>query len=60
VPEWTDEYERMLDDCMKRESKLTNWERDFTDSLDHRLAKGKTPTPKQCAVLDRIWERVTA
>jgi hypothetical protein len=32
----------------------------FVDSLEHRMAKDKTPTPKQCEVLDRIWERVTA
>ena len=60
MAEWTDEYEQMLQDCIKRDAKLTDWERDFVESLDHRLAKGKTPTPKQCAVLDRIWDRVTA
>lgn len=60
MAEWTDEYERMLEDCQHREAKLTDWERDFVDSLDRRLAHGKTPTPKQCEVLDRIWERVTA
>lgn len=60
MPQWTDEYEQMLADCLKRESKLTDWERQFADSLEHRIAHGKAPTPKQCEVLDGIWERVTA
>jgi hypothetical protein len=57
---WTDEHTTMLDDCIKRESKLTEWEHGFVDSLDHRLGKGLTPTDKQAGVLERIWERVTA
>jgi len=60
VSEWTDEYAQMLDDCIKRESKLTEWERGFVDSLDKRIGSGKAPTPKQCATLDEIWDRVTA
>lgn len=57
---WTDEYERMLKDCQKREERLTDWERNFIDSLEHRMLHGGVPTPKQCEVIDRIWERVTA
>lgn len=57
---WTDEYEQMLADCVKRESKLSDWERGFVDSLQHQIDHGRTPTPKQCATLDEIWERVTA
>lgn len=57
---WIDEYERMLRDCEKRESRLTAWEREFIDSLQHRLAHGGSLTPKQCETLDKIWERVTS
>jgi hypothetical protein len=60
MTDWTDEYAQMLTDCMKRESKLTEWERGFVDSLDKWIGDGKKPTPKQCATLDEIWERVTA
>jgi hypothetical protein len=56
---WTEEYGQMLADCEKRESKLSDWERTFVDSLGQQLARGRTPTPKQTATLDAIWERVT-
>lgn len=57
---WTDEYERMLRDCEARESKLSNWERQFVDSLQQRIARGGSLTPRQCETLDKIWERMTA
>ncbi len=57
---WTDEYDRMLQDCVKRESRLTEWERTFCDSLSHQLGRGRIPTAKQIETLDAIWERATA
>ena len=57
---WSDEYTQMLADCEKRESKLSDWERTFIDSLGQQIARGRTPTPKQTATLDAIWGRVTA
>ena len=56
---WSDEYSQMLADCEKRESKLSEWEASFIDSLQKYIADGRTPTAKQIACLDRIWERVT-
>lgn len=56
---WSDEYQRMLDDCEKREERLSDWERGFIDSLGKQIADGKTPTAKQIEKLDAIWERVT-
>lgn len=56
---WTDEYATMLEDCEKRESKLTAWEAGFVDSLSKQIADGRTPSPKQIEKLDAIWERVT-
>jgi hypothetical protein len=60
VSDWADEYRRMLEDCEKRESRLTDWERGFVDSLGQQLAAGHRPTPKQIETLDTIWERATA
>lgn len=57
---WSDEYARMLDDCEKRESKLSDWEIGFIDSLGMQIAAGRLPTAKQIAKLEAIWERVTA
>lgn len=53
------EYQQMIRDCMARESKLSDWERSFIDSLDHRLSGGKPLTDSQKEKLDQIWERVT-
>jgi hypothetical protein len=57
---WVDEYTTMIDDCEKRESQLTDWERGFIDSLRDWLGRGKPLTPKQTEALERVWERVTA
>jgi len=56
---WVDEYMTMVNDCEKRESRLTDWERGFIDSIKHRLQDGGGLTPKQAETLDGIWERVT-
>jgi hypothetical protein len=50
----------MLEDCEKRESKLSEWETGFIDSLSVQIGRGRVPTPKQIEKLDAIWERVTA
>jgi len=54
-----DEHATMVADCVQRESKLSDWERSFIDSLDNRLAKGLGLTEKQVERLDEIWEKVT-
>ena len=54
-----DEHQQMVDDCEKRESKLTDWERTFVDSISDQLTKGRRLSEKQAELLDRIWERVT-
>jgi len=59
MAEWQDEYRTLLDDCEKREERLTDWERGFVDSLGSQLSAGRRPTPKQIETLDRIWENVT-
>lgn len=53
------EHATMVADCIQRESKLSDWERSFIDSLDNRLAAGAALTDKQVDRLDEIWEKVT-
>jgi len=54
-----DDHVAMVADCIQRESKLSDWERGFIDSLDNRLGAGFSLTDKQAARLDDIWEKVT-
>ena len=57
--EWVEEYLLMIEDCLKRSHKMTDWEQGFIDSISNRL-KGLTPlTAMQLATLDEIWEKVT-
>lgn len=58
--QWNDEYEQMLLDCQRRDSKLSDWERGFIESIDYAVGHGGIPTPKQCEKLDQVWERVTS
>jgi hypothetical protein len=53
------EEEQMVADCEARESKLTDWERQFVDSISRQLLDGKTLTRKQSERLEEIWDRVT-
>ena len=56
---WQDEYQQMIKDCENRESKLSEWEENFIDSLYDWIADDKIPTSKQVEKLENIWERVT-
>jgi len=60
MSDWTTEYAQLIEDCEKRESRLSEWDREFIDSIKKRLADGKPLTPKQVEKLDEIWERATA
>ena len=53
------EHEQMLADCEARESKLSDWERGFLDSISRDMAAGKSLSKKQAEKLVDIWERVT-
>lgn len=57
---WADEYLTLLDDCEKREERLTDWERTFVDSLRNQIESGRRPSAKQIETLDNTWERATA
>jgi hypothetical protein len=56
---WQEEYLDMIEDCEKRQSKLSEWEEGFIQSLREWIEAGKVPTPKQTEKLDNIWDRVT-
>ena len=57
---WQDEYVTLLDDCERREERLSEWECGFVDSLRRQIEQGRRPTQKQIEALDRAWERATA
>lgn len=50
----------LIADCENRESKLTDWEREFIDSIRRQVENGKGLTPKQEERLYTIWDRVTS
>jgi len=54
-----DEHQQMVLDCETRESKLTDWERGFIDSISRQIAEGRRLSEKQAERLDTIWERIT-
>lgn len=55
----TEDHAQMIEDCENRESKLTEWERTFIDSIGRQLAAGRALTEKQDERLNEIWDRVT-
>ena len=59
MSDWRDEYKTMIDDCRKRDSRLSAWDADFLGSIESRLDGNNTLTPKQTAKLEEIWEKVT-
>lgn len=54
------EHEQMIEDCEQRESRLSDWERSFIDSIGKQLRDGRPLTTKQAEALDSIWEAATA
>jgi len=56
---WVDEYLKMVEDCEDRESRLTEWETNFIDSIKTRLNALLPLTVKQIETLETIWERTT-
>ena len=60
MTDWSSEYVQQIDDCEARESRLTDWERGFLESLRECLEEGKRPSPRQVETLDNIWNKATA
>ncbi len=51
--------EQIIADCVARESRLSDWERGFVDSLGEALASGRTLSERQREILERIWDKAT-
>ena len=49
---------QMIDDCEKRQDRLTEWEQGFIDSVSKWIATYPL-TPKQAETLERVWEKAT-
>ncbi len=59
MSDWEIEYLTLLEDCEKREERLTDWERNFVDSLTKQIEAGRRPSLKQIETLDSVWEKAT-
>lgn len=60
MPNWTDEYSDMVNDCIKRQERMNDWETGFINNMRQLLDRGKTPSVSQTEIIDKIWERATA
>lgn len=54
------EHLTLIEDCETRESRLSEWDCGFLDSIKKQLERGRSLTEKQAETLDKIWERATA
>ncbi len=57
---WAEEYLTLIDDCERRESRLSDWERNFVASLRTQIEAGRRPSAPQADKLEDIWEAATA
>lgn len=55
----TEEQRILINDCLNRISKLTDWESRFMANIRIRLEANIPLTEKQDELLNEIWERVT-
>lgn len=49
---------QLIADCLKRRSKMNEWEEEFVDYLAGKKDKTKF-SEKQIICLEQIWERIT-
>lgn len=54
-----DDIAQMIEDCEARDSKLSEWEQQFIDSIGRQLSRTGSLSPKQQERLEQIWERIT-
>lgn len=50
---------QMIDDCLRRRTKVSDWECAFLNDIRESLDTYPTLTSKQVRVLNKIWDRVT-
>jgi len=51
---------QMIEDCEARESRLSEWDRGFIDSLSNQIESGRHPSQNKVDMLNSIWDRATA
>jgi len=56
----TTEHMTMIEDCEARESRLSEWDASFIDSIKRQIVDGRSLSKKQAETLDEVWERATA
>jgi hypothetical protein len=56
---WSTEYLALIEDCERREGRLSDWQIGFIDSLRRQIEEGRKPSPKQIEKLDEAWESAT-
>lgn len=49
----------MIEDCIKRDNKMSAWECDFIESIKDQLVMNGKLSDKQMSILNNIWEKVT-
>lgn len=49
----------MINDCIERESKLTDWERGFVSTCENMAGKNIMLSKPQRDKLNEIWNRIT-
>lgn len=54
-----DDIAQCIKDCENRESKLTDWERGFIQSIGEQWDRTHSLSMKQNESLENIWNRVT-
>lgn len=54
-----DEWSTLVEDCENREQRLSDWERQFIDSIRRQLDAGRSLTTKQADTLSNIWDKIT-
>jgi hypothetical protein len=54
-----EEYQQIVEDCINRESKLTDWERGFISNINDTLDADDGLSATQAEILEGIWERIT-
>ena len=57
---WQDDAMTLIEDCERRESRLSDWDGQFLDSIKRQITDGRHLSPKQTEKLDEIWEKATA
>ena len=50
---------QLVEDCETRESRLSDWEREFIDSVRRQLESRRNLSDRQLEVLEKIWANVT-